>query len=77
MKETIENRELKSFLITGATDGIGLTTALKIAKSAEKGTVLGVHGRKPAKLDHLKRGLLVVAPDLDIRTYCYDLSSVK
>ena len=44
---------MRSFLITGSTDGIGLFTAQKISQLVKNGDkiYLGIHGRNQDRLD--------------------------
>lgn len=57
---------MKTILITGATDGIGLETARQLA--AQGHTVL-IHGRNPAKVEQ-------VATELNAESYVADLSNL-
>jgi len=63
----------KTILITGSTDGIGLTTAKSLAKLGH--TVL-LHGRSDAKLATAKAQILAETSDANIYTYKADLSSL-
>lgn len=60
---------MKTILITGATDGIGLETAKLFAK---EGHTLLLHGRNPEKLEKVKNELLKT--NLNIKTFVADLS---
>ncbi len=60
---------MKTILITGATDGIGLETAKLFAKDGHQ---LLLHGRNPEKLEKVKEELLKVTPN--IKTFVADLS---
>lgn len=62
---------MKSILITGATDGIGLETAKRLAS---QGHHLLVHGRNQDKLTKLVDTLKSVNNNLEISTYLADLS---
>ncbi|GEA11318.1 SDR family NAD(P)-dependent oxidoreductase [Alteromonas sp. KUL49] len=64
----------KSILLTGATDGIGLETAKKLAK---QGQHLLLHGRNTDKLAQLKTSLQAQYPQVTIETYDADLSDLK
>lgn len=63
---------MKTILITGATDGIGLETARLFAKD---GYQLLIHGRNSEKLEKVKKELLKVNPN--IKTFMADLSVLK
>lgn len=62
---------MKSILITGATDGIGVETAKRLAV---KGHHLLVHGRNQEKLSKLVDTLKSVNPNVHISSYLADLS---
>ncbi|MEM7377336.1 MAG: SDR family NAD(P)-dependent oxidoreductase, partial [Pseudomonadota bacterium] len=62
---------MKTLLITGATDGIGLLTATKLAQAGHR--VL-LHGRSAEKLDTARSAVERAAPDGDTATYRADLS---
>lgn len=63
---------MKTILITGATDGIGLEAAKLFAKDGNK---LLLHGRNSEKLENVKSQLLPI--NSDIRTFVCDLSVLK
>ncbi|MFI3237331.1 MAG: SDR family NAD(P)-dependent oxidoreductase [Lachnospiraceae bacterium] len=63
---------MKTILITGSTDGIGLETAKLLAK---EGHNLLIHGRNAKKLDNVKKELL--KSNSNIKTYLADLSILK
>lgn len=63
----------KNILLTGATDGIGLELAKKLAKEEH---FLLLHGRNRDKLENLKKTLLDINKDLDIKLLCADLSNL-
>lgn len=63
---------MKTILITGATDGIGLETARVLAK---EGHDLLLHGRNPQKLDAIKAELEPI--NGNITTFVADLSLLK
>lgn len=63
---------MKTILITGATDGIGLETAKLFAK---EGHTLLLHGRNSEKLERVKQELLKC--NSNIQTFVADLSVLK
>lgn len=65
---------MKKILITGATDGIGYETAKLFAK---EGHTLLIHGRNSKKLATVKDELLQLNKDIEIKTFCADLSELK
>lgn len=65
------NLENKTILITGASDGIGKTTAIRLAK--EKGVSLVLLGRNEKKLDNTKEKCLQKGA-LKATIYAFDLS---
>ncbi len=62
---------MKTILLTGATDGIGLETAKDLAKDGHK---LILHGRNDEKLQHLKSMLLSINKNADITLIKADFS---
>ncbi|KAA0256934.1 SDR family NAD(P)-dependent oxidoreductase [Deferribacter autotrophicus] len=60
-------------LITGATDGIGKTTAIELAKL---GYNLIIHGRTSDKLINLQKTIIKDFPNIDIITIKADLSDL-
>lgn len=62
---------MKTILITGATDGIGLETAKMLAK---EGHTLFLHGRSQGKLDNIKGALEAQFPKSNITILQADLS---
>ncbi|TKB47495.1 SDR family NAD(P)-dependent oxidoreductase [Thalassotalea mangrovi] len=64
----------KTILLTGATDGIGLLTAKKLAF---KGHRLLLHGRNEAKLAQVIHDLKGDNPGIDVEAYVADLSSFR
>jgi NAD(P)-dependent dehydrogenase (short-subunit alcohol dehydrogenase family) len=62
----------KQYLVTGSTDGIGKHTAQRIAAS---GGNLILHGRNPDKLAHTVKDIQKAYPNIQIRSYCHDLST--
>lgn len=63
---------MKTILITGATDGIGLETAKKLAG---EGHHLLMHGRSKEKLDSAIATVQAIAPKVKIDPYLADLSN--
>jgi len=67
----------KSALITGATDGIGLHTARKLAASGDFRNLI-VHGRDTEKLRKAKLEISRVAPpELTVQTVQADLAELS
>lgn len=64
----------KTILLTGATDGIGLELAKKLAK---EGHFLFLHGRSNEKLSSLKNTLLEINKDLEVELVQADLSQLE
>lgn len=64
----------KTILITGATDGIGLATAKRLA---ELGHHVLLHGRNETKLDAVKKQLSELNSQAQIETYVADLSVIE
>ncbi|MEM9610142.1 MAG: SDR family NAD(P)-dependent oxidoreductase [Actinomycetota bacterium] len=62
-----------TILVTGATDGIGLLTAQRLATL---GHHVLLHGRNPAKLADAERAIRAAAPEATVETYRADLSSL-
>jgi len=65
---------IKTILITGSTDGIGLLTAQKLAALGH--TIL-LHGRNPEKLKRVEQRLRTDHPALSISAYRADLSDLS
>mmetsp|Transcript_1705 Transcript_1705/g.2343 ORF Transcript_1705/g.2343 Transcript_1705/m.2343 type:complete len:269 (+) Transcript_1705:131-937(+) len=64
----------KTILITGATDGIGLSAAQSLAA---KGHDLLVHGRNPSKLASVHQQLTSqFGSNISVKTYCADFSNL-
>jgi NAD(P)-dependent dehydrogenase (short-subunit alcohol dehydrogenase family) len=63
----------KTILITGATDGIGLLTAEKLATA---GHHVLIHGRSPAKIEAVETQLKQTSGSR-IQSYCADLSDFQ
>lgn len=63
----------KIILLTGATDGIGLETARRLAR---EGHHLLLHGRSPAKLENVAAELSALPSAGPIQSYIADLSSL-
>ncbi|MEL6235780.1 MAG: SDR family NAD(P)-dependent oxidoreductase [Pseudomonadota bacterium] len=68
------NAAARTLLITGATDGIGLETAKRLAGL---GHDLLLHGRNPAKLDAAKAAVRAVGGLGRIDTYLADLADLS
>ena len=64
---------IKTILITGATDGIGLETAKRLAPH---GHHLLIHGRNPTKLEETQAELMAIKGSGEIRSYKSDLSQM-
>ncbi len=65
---------MKTILLTGATDGIGLETAVMLAEAGHK---LLLHGRNKAKLDAAKEMLLNINANAQIDLYIADFSNLQ
>ncbi len=65
---------IKTILLTGATDGIGLESAKLFAKNGHN---LLIHGRNAEKLDKVKVELLAINPSIDVKCFTADLSLLK
>lgn len=64
---------MKTILITGSTDGIGLEIAKELAM---RGHELVLHGRSEKKLKHACDAVRAVAPDAALQTVCADLGDL-
>lgn len=64
----------KRILITGATDGIGYQTSLKMARY---GYDLIIHGRNIAKLNHLENELKNIKKEIVIKKYIADFAKLE
>lgn len=62
----------KVALITAATDGIGLATALQLA---EQGANLWINGRSQARLDAAREQILQASPSTEVNTVVGDVST--
>lgn len=67
------DRPMLTILLTGATDGIGLEAAQRLAGLGHR---LLIHGRDPAKLDAAERTVATAAPGAPVETYRADLSEL-
>lgn len=63
----------RTYLVTGATDGIGRHTALALAR---RGARVLVHGRTPAKAEATRDALRAEAGSADVEAVAGDLSSL-
>ena len=78
---------LRRFLITGATDGLGLMTAKQLAKSApvvsdpSQRRVIALHGRDLTKIFNSMSEIQKYAPDnvdhYHLKYFHYDLSDIN
>jgi len=64
---------MKTILITGSTDGIGLATAKDLAM---RGHGLVLHGRSEKKLMHACDEVRAVAPEASLQTVCAELGDL-
>ena len=64
---------MKTILITGATDGIGLATAKELAR---QGHEIVLHGRDEDKLLSARDMMHVAAPGATVQTVCADFSDL-
>ena len=62
---------MKTILLTGSTDGIGLETAKMLAK---EGHFLLLHGRSREKLNRVQEQIKIINPKIMVETYVADLS---
>ncbi len=65
---------MKTILITGATDGIGLQAARQFVSHGHR---LLVHGRNAAKLQQTRSQLEALNDKAEVRDYCCDLSDLQ
>ncbi|MEM9563208.1 MAG: SDR family NAD(P)-dependent oxidoreductase [Actinomycetota bacterium] len=65
--------QTKTILLTGASDGIGLETAMRLAALGHQ---LLLHGRNEAKLDAAVERVRSATPDATIETHLADLSNL-
>lgn len=64
----------KTIMITGATDGIGLATAMKLAS---QGHHLIIHGRSIEKLEAVEKQLLALPANGKVESFLADLSQLS
>ena len=64
---------MKTILITGATDGIGLATASELARLGHE---IVLHGRSEARLANASSTIRALAPDASLQTVCADFSEL-
>jgi NAD(P)-dependent dehydrogenase (short-subunit alcohol dehydrogenase family) len=65
---------MKTILITGSTDGIGLATARELAM---RGHDVVLHGRSKEKLLRAREAVSAAAPDAKVDDICADLSDLS
>ena len=65
--------DLKTILITGATDGIGLETAKRLAT---KGHTLLIHGRNADKLERIQSEVSTIKGGGSVKSYLADFGSL-
>lgn len=65
---------MKTILLTGATDGIGLETAKQLVS---QGHYVILHGRSQAKLKDAENALKAIDSEAKTKTYCADLSNFQ
>ena len=83
--ELPDTDKMRTFVVTGATDGIGLYTAELLAKNAPNvkapnaRRVIGLHGRNAKKLSLAADKVKYEAPNDNfvLKTFCYDLSDIE
>jgi NAD(P)-dependent dehydrogenase (short-subunit alcohol dehydrogenase family) len=77
--------EFRTFLVTGATDGIGLYTVKMLAKYAPEAKkiydrrIIAIHGKNPKKIREIMTQLNS-DPNKDnfqVVSFCFDLANVK
>ncbi|MCJ7696435.1 MAG: SDR family oxidoreductase [Anaerolineaceae bacterium] len=64
----------KTILITGATDGIGKQTALRLA---EMGAHVLLHGRNPKKAEQVRQEIISKSGNSKVEVFIADLQSLK
>jgi NAD(P)-dependent dehydrogenase (short-subunit alcohol dehydrogenase family) len=64
----------RTVVVTGATSGLGLASAMQMA---QLGAEVVLVGRSPAKLNSARDSIRHTSPPASVRTYCADLSLVS
>jgi len=72
--DTNNNMQGKTVLITGATDGIGKQTALRLARM---GARILLHGRNPEKAKNVQQEIISESDNPNIEVLIADLQSLK
>lgn len=67
---------MSTAFVTGATDGIGLHTAHRLAASGRFAKIL-IHGRDPARLDRAKESILASSIGVQLETFLADFSELR
>jgi len=72
--DTNNNMQGKTVLITGATDGIGKQTALKLARMSAR---ILLHGRNPEKAETVRQEIISDSSNPNVEVVIADLQSLK
>ena len=68
-----EHKGMKNFLVTYATEGIGLLTAILLAQN--KAMHIGLHGTDKKQLETAMAKIKEVNPNIYLKTFCYKLDN--